>query len=69
MKRILCALLALITIFTLTGCGEKLIEEPRDIYGKRIAVLEGTPSVMYAQIYGSEVRLCRDKKELYSFAY
>ena len=66
MKRILCALLALITIFTMTGCGEKLIEEPRDIYGKRIAVLEGTPSVMYAQIYGSEVRLCRDKKELLS---
>ncbi|MBQ8830782.1 MAG: transporter substrate-binding domain-containing protein [Oscillospiraceae bacterium] len=66
MKRILCAVLAVFALLALTGCGEKLIEEPRDIYGKRIAVLEGTPSVMYAQIYGSEVRVCSDKKELLS---
>ena len=66
MKRILCAVLALLTVFALTGCGEKIIEAPRDIYNKRIAVLEGSTSVMYAEIYGSEVRLCRDKKELLS---
>ena len=64
MKRILCAILALLTIFALTGCGEKIIESPRDITGKRIAVLAGTSSVAYAEIYGSEVRVCSDKKEL-----
>ena len=66
MKRLLCAVLALITALTLVGCGEKKIEEPKDIYGKRIAVLAGTSSVMYAQIYGSDVRICNDKKELLS---
>jgi len=65
-KRILCALMALIVILALAGCGEKPIEEPEDIIGKRIAVLEGSSSVIFAEIYGSEVRVCRDKKELVS---
>ena len=39
---------------------------PEDIIGKRIAVLEGSSSVIFAEIYGSEVRVCRDKKELVS---
>ena len=66
MKRFLCALMALLTIFALTGCKEKIVQKPEDIYGKRIAVIEGTSSVMYAQMYGSSVRVCNDKKELLS---
>ena len=64
MKRFLCAVLALLTALTLAGCGNKLIENPEDVAGKRIAVLEGTSSVIYAQVYGSDVRICADKKEL-----
>ena len=54
----------LIILFMLTGCGEKAIQTPDDVIGKRIAVLENTSSVIFAQMYGSEVRICTDKKAL-----
>ena len=66
MKKILCVILALLTVLALTGCGERLIENPEDIKGKRIAVLEGSTSVIFAEVYGSHVRVCSDKKELLS---
>ena len=64
MKRMVCALLALLMIAALTGCGKQKIETAEDVIGKRIAVLEGTSSAVFAEIYGSEVRVCKDKKEL-----
>ena len=64
MKRILCAVMALLTVFALTGCGNKFIEKPEDIEGKRIAVLKGASSEIYAEVYGDSVRVCETKKEL-----
>lgn len=67
MKKVICAAAALLVfIFTLAGCGNKLIETPEDVIGKKIAVLKDSSSVIYANIYGAEVRLCDDKKELTS---
>lgn len=65
MKRFVCAFTAfIIFVLTLSGCGNKKIETPQDVIGKRIAVLENSSSVIFAKVYGGEIRLCSDKKEL-----
>lgn len=65
MRKILCAVMALFTFTALlTGCGKTQSTEFESLEGKRVAVLEGSSSVMYALLNGADVRICSDKKEL-----
>ncbi len=52
MKRLVCGILSLLIILSLTGCGSSGIKGRDDVSGKRIGVLAGTSSVRYGEMHG-----------------
>lgn len=65
MKRIFCILMSIFVITVmLTGCGDTQNIEMDSLEGKRVAVLGNSSSVMYAEMYGADIRICSDKDEL-----
>ena len=52
MKKLLCGILPLLIIISLSGCGSSGINGRDDVSGKRIGVLADTSSVVYGQMHG-----------------